>query len=468
MDRLARGRLTGSAVMTMALFQAASVLAFQSAQSPRERTNNAGTSAPETVVATAMRTNPITAPYNISATWEKGVIVLSGRVGTSVVHDLAVRTVIALGYPVRDDLVIDTAEAHRVALARTAVESWPPQAQPAWAGSAPYFVYPPPLFGRVDDPFFGFEPPLVSFPPWAGGSGPAPGLAPGMPVPPRRPGAAPQSQLPVDLAPAKGDIRLTVDAGGQVFLSGVVASEEDRRIIESEARNTPGVSRVYSELQVVPRNSETPPPPPQPYLAPEAESKPAPPRPELEIHSEVPGQTPGEFRGPRPAAGAPRSAPAELALARDGQKLTLRVAEALSRCAPLAGLPISVQSRGDTVSLSGKVPSAYEAMLAYRAVEQTPGVREIADLLQFQLPDENHPNPLRQKGRPEDIEAYLLSQIRRHVGDLAHVDQIRIRGDLVEIRGSLARDDDRNRVAAILRSMPLLRDFRLESTLVAQ
>ena len=127
-----------------------------------------------------------------------------------------------------------------------------------------------------------------------------------------------------------------------------------------------------------------------------------------------------------------------------------------------------MQSRGDIVSLSGKVPSAYEAMLAYRAVEQTPGVREIADLLQFQLPDENHPNPLRQEGRPEDIEAYLLSQIRRHVGDLAHVDQIRIRGDLVEIRGSLARDDDRNRVAAILRSMPLLRDFRLESTFTPQ
>jgi hypothetical protein len=128
-------------------------------------------------------------------------------------------------------------------------------------------------------------------------------------------------------------------------------------------------------------------------------------------------------------------------------------------------LPISVQSRGDTVILSGKVPSAYEAMLAYRAVEQTPGVRVIADLLQFQLPDENHPNPLRQKGRPEDIEAYLLSQVRRHLGDLARVDQLRVHGDLVEIRGALARRNDRNRVAAILRSMPLLRDFRLESSM---
>ena len=109
----------------------------------------------------------------------------------------------------------------------------------------------------------------------------------------------------------------------------------------------------------------------------------------------------------------------DLAMARDGQKLTRRVADALAQRAPLAGLPISVQSHGDVVTLGGQVPSAYEAMLAYRTVEQTPGVREITDQLQFQVPDENHPNPLRQKGRPEDLEPYLTSQIRRHVGELA-------------------------------------------------
>lgn len=258
---------------------------------------------------------------------------------------------------------------------------------------------------------------------------------------------------------------MTVDAAGQVFLSGVVASEEDRRVIEAEARNTPGVSRVFSELQVAPQRLGTPPPPPQAYVPPQPESNPPPPRPELKAEPELPGQPPGEVWLPRPAAGAPRSASAELAKARDGQKLTLRAAESLSRCAPLAGLSITVQSRGDTVSLSGEVPTAYEAMLAYRAVEQTPGVREIADRLQFQLPDENHPNPLRKKGRPEDVEAYLLSQIRRHMGDLAHIDQVRVRGDRVEIRGTLARSDDRSRAQAILRSMPLLRDFHLDSTL---
>ncbi|MBV8486770.1 MAG: BON domain-containing protein, partial [Planctomycetaceae bacterium] len=439
MDRLARGCLTVSSVLIVALFQTASVLAFQSPQSSRERTSSVGARGPEVIVSRLLRENPVTAPSMISATWKNGAVVLSGRVGTSVVHDIAVRTVIDLGYPVRDDLMIDTAEAHRVAQERTAAESWPApgQAQPALVGSAPYFVYPPPLFGRVDDPFFGFEPPLVSFPPWAGGAGPALGLAPGMPMPPQRPGTVLQSQPPADLAPAKGNIRLTVDAAGQVFLSGVVASEEDRRTIEAEARNTPGVSRVSSELQVAPRSSETPPPPPQPHVPPPPQ--PQPPQPQRKADAGFPSQPPGEVSLPRPAAGAPRSVPAELAMARDGRKLTRRVAESLSRCAPLAALPISVQSRGDTVSLSGKVPSAYEAMLAYRAVEQTPGVRDIADRLQFQLPDEDHPNPLRCKGRPEDIEAYLLSQTRRHLGDLAHVDQLRVRGDLVEIRGTLAR-----------------------------
>ncbi len=158
----------------------------------------------------------------------------------------------------------------------------------------------------------------------------------------------------------------------------------------------------------------------------------------------------------------------DLAMARDGQKLTRRVAEALARRAPLAGLPISVHSHGDVVTLGGKVPSAYEAMLAYRTVEQTPGVREITDQLQFEVPDENHPNPLRQKGRPEDLEPYLTSQIRRHVGELAHVDRVRVRGDILEIQGTIPAGDDVNRLQAILRSMPLLRDFRLEPTFHAE
>jgi len=109
---------------------------------------------PDAIVLSAIRANPLTAPYAINASWRNGKVILSGRVGTSVIHDMAVRTVIDLGYPLRDDLVIDTAEAHRVALAQAAGGPWSSPAAGSLVGSAPYFVYPPPLFGRLDDPFF--------------------------------------------------------------------------------------------------------------------------------------------------------------------------------------------------------------------------------------------------------------------------------------------------------------------------
>jgi osmotically-inducible protein OsmY len=396
-------------------------------------------SRPDQVVLHALQANPITAPYRIATTWQKGKVVLSGRVGTSQVHDAAVRTAIGLGYPLRDDLVIDTGEAHRVALEQT-LSMAPAAGMGALAGSSPYFVYPPPLFGRVDDPFFGFEPPLVSFPPWA--------TRPADSAPARSTAAGPSSGR------VKGRIELTVDAAGQVFLRGLVASETDKKIIEDEARNTPGVSRVYSELQVALRRSETPPPPPQPYRSEIPDSRPSAPRPESRIEPQRPA-----LASPAPA----RPVAPELAITRDGEKLSRRVAEALSRSRALFGQPISVTSRGDVVTLAGKLPSAYEAMLAYRATEQTPGVREIVDQFQFPVPDENHPNPLVQKARPEDLEPYLTSQIRRHLGELAHVDRVRSRGDLLEIRGSILSPDDQDRANATLRSMPLLRDFRLDS-----
>ena len=403
---------------------------------------------PDAIVLSAIRANPYTAPYPITAAWCNGTVVLAGRVGTSVIHDMAVRTVIDLGYPVRDDLVIDTAEAHRVAVAQAVGGPWSSPAAGLLVGSAPYFVYPPPLFGRLDDPFFGFEPPLVSFPPWATSG---------------NPDSRVRQPVPREQAPIKGNLQLTVDMAGQVYLSGVVASELDKQVIENEARNTPGVAQVFSDLRVATQTqptSATPPPPPEPVLRPDVQERPNPPHPEVIPQPAQP--EPKAALAPRPEPEPRTPVMPDLAMARDGQRLTRRVDDALARRAPLAGLPISVQSRGDVVTLAGKVPTAYEAMLAYRTVEQTPGVREIADQLQFQVPDENHPNPLRQKGRPEDLEPYLTSQIRRHVGELAHVDRVRVRGDILEIQGTLPNGEDPNRLQAILQSMPLLRDFRLE------
>jgi hypothetical protein len=105
-------------------------------------------------------------------------------------------------------------------------------------------------------------------------------------------------------------------------------------------------------------------------------------------------------------------------------------------------------------------------MLAFRAAQQTPGVRDVVDKLEFPVPDADQPNPLRTKGRPSDVEPYLLAQIRRQVGDLAHVDTVHVRGDTLEIRGTVARAEDTPRVEATLRSIPLLRGFRLEPDFV--
>src|SRR5579883_2347292 len=52
---------------------------------------------PEVVMARALRANPLTAPYAINVTWKDGVVILSGRVGTKLVHDAAVQMAIAFG-----------------------------------------------------------------------------------------------------------------------------------------------------------------------------------------------------------------------------------------------------------------------------------------------------------------------------------------------------------------------------------
>jgi len=173
--------------------------------------------------------------------------------------------------------------------------------------------------------------------------------------------------------------------------------------------------------------------------------------------------------GPEPAIVPMRPRPADTGPAGlDSQVLTHRVVSSLKRRPPAADLPVKVRSNDGVVTLAGRVPSAYDAMIVYRAAEQTPGVRDIIDRLEFVVPDEDHPNPLLRKGRPEDLEPYLAAQIRRHVGDLAHIDRIHARGDVLELRGSLLDAKDRDRLLAILRSIPVLQGFRLEPEFTAE
>ena len=149
----------------------------------------------------------------------------------------------------------------------------------------------------------------------------------------------------------------------------------------------------------------------------------------------------------------------------DTEPLTRRVVETLKKQPRLATTPIAVESRGDSVTIAGRVPSCYEAMLIHRAVEQTPGVREVVDLLEFEPPDETHSNPLVEKGRPGDLEPYLTFHIRRHVGALAHIDPVQVEADMVQIRGTLLNVEDKVRVETILRSIPILRGFHLRQML---
>ncbi len=86
------------------------------------------------------------------------------------------------------------------------------------------------------------------------------------------------------------------------------------------------------------------------------------------------------------------------------------------------------------------------------------------DRLEFVVPDGVAPNPLAEKGRPEDVEPYLEGQLRRQLGDLANVDRVRMTGDSLEVKGSLAREEDKDRVDAIVRSMAILRGFHVHAS----
>jgi BON domain len=162
-----------------------------------------------------------------------------------------------------------------------------------------------------------------------------------------------------------------------------------------------------------------------------------------------------------PPAPSRPSAGSSFVTGADAQPVTRRVVDRLNMKPTLARSPIVLESHGKSVTLSGQVPSCYEAMLAHRAVQQTPGVEEVIDRLKFQLPDESHANPLVGAHQLDDLEPYLTYHIRRHVGALAHIDRVLVNANTVQICGTLLDANDNNRVEAIIRSVPILRDFSL-------
>jgi hypothetical protein len=426
---------------------------------------------PDVTIRQLLQANPVTAPYNLTTALRNGQVVIAGTVGTKQIHDVAIRLAINTGYPIRDDLVINTAAAHRVAAAQAQMQQMQMQAAGGPAGAGPGaapslgvapgignlpYVYPPPLFGRIDDPFFGFEPPILSYPPWWRAAAPRePGFLPQVGA--AAPGSAgpisagntatvdPSAPMTMQLGPNRQDgvVEMSIDPRGAAVLRGTVPSLADRIAIGQKIAQTPGVTEVVNLLQVASQTTaENVPPPPQPFAVVAGPAVGAPAAPAA--------------AGPAPDAGAPA------AIVVDGGALNERINQAFARRPALAGLPIRVTVRDGIATLSGKVPTVYEAMLAFRVVDQMPGIRSVIDQMEFVVPDGERQNPLIKQGRPEDVEPYVTAQIRRQVGDLAHIDRVRVLGDTIELSGTLVHAEDRPRLDATLRSIAVLRGFRLE------
>ncbi len=429
----------------------------------------------------SLQANPATSIYAFSTERRGSKIALRGRVGTKLAHDAAIQTAIALGVPVIDDLVIDTLAAHQAAAYASRLVPGMGYGSPGMGygsagpssglggypggypgatnlyGSLPY-TYPQPLFGRLDEPFFGFEPPVLGYPAWWGAMsayrvGP-PNNSPSN-IPQQQAGlpGATMANPPVDPADPQaanlpiGTIDMAIDARGIATLRGTVPSLAERITLGQKVAQTPGVTQVVNLLNVNPNLkvvaiSDKPPPPPVPADLQAGAVRPALPQ--------IPNNE-----------GAP-------VVVDPSDPVGQRATKAIANRAGLANQTVKVKVRDGVASLSGKLPTVYEAMLAYRAVQRTPGVREIEDRLEFVLPDGSGPNPLADKGRPEDVEPYLEAQIRRQVGDLAHLDRVRVQGDSLDLRGTLEREDDRPRFDAIIRSMPILRGFRITANVPAE
>src|SRR5437867_2194001 len=82
---------------------------------PAAPTGPAAPARPDVALLQALAADPVTAPYHFATELVGGKVVLKGRVGTKTVYDEAIRVAVEGGFPFIDRLVIDTAEAHRVA-----------------------------------------------------------------------------------------------------------------------------------------------------------------------------------------------------------------------------------------------------------------------------------------------------------------------------------------------------------------
>lgn len=409
---------------------------------PAQSASHPPISSQESAILAELAANPVTAFWAIQTSRVGSKIVLKGIVGTKQIHDTAIRLAIEVTPSIDDQLIIDTAALPNLPVTgQVDLGIVASQAMNRYVGPGP-LIYPPPLFGRFDDPFLGFEPPLLTFPPWWTDSAETAGGIAG--VDPLSNLSRPRTNLSSDT------VEMTIDPRGVAILRGTVAFESDRQGIAEKAAKLQGVSDVINLLAVDPSLIPRPSTPAQP---------PPPPVPD-----------PGGRGGPPPPEARPADpAPSILPEAQNGENASLRdkVLRALNRRPLLKDLPIGVTVSEGTVTLTGEVPTILEAMTAFRAAQQTIGVKSMEDRLRFQVPDGQRPNPLLVQGRPEDVEPYLFSQIQRQVNDQAHIDRVELRGDRLMVSGTVDSPEDGRRIEAVLRSMAVLRGFEIQTDLRA-
>jgi hypothetical protein len=412
MDRH-KGRTT--AVLPLALLTVATITTpvANAQRLATQARQPAGPTLAEQAVADALAANPTIAPYQLATSMDRqGRVVVSGRVGSKGIYDVVIRTLIALGVPFVDRLVIDTAMG--LPVATPAVVARP-------------LLYPPPLMGRVDEPFLGFEPPVIAYPPWWGPLSAQRRAEPAAPTP-----VAPSPERPAPPRPFDEPPPATAPGQGQGPGPGAANDREDQ-----------------------------PPPPPRPFDQQDAMPGPPPPQPPVRPRMVPPPPAPGVPIAPVPGPTAAATAAGSTASRADQAVRRALAADVVD------DVQVTITTDG-TATLAGELPSVYEAMLAFRAVEKTPGVSALVDRLRFPVPSPDGENPLITRGRPEDVEPYLEAQLARHLGDQAHIDRVRVQADLLQIVGTVPEQDDRARVLAVLRSLPILRGYRIDPSFQAE
>ncbi len=246
--------------------------------------------------------------------------------------------------------------------------------------------------------------------------------------------------------PPGDSIELLIDPLGVGLLRGVVATEADKIAIGQKVVNELGLPKVLNNLETREAMNA-------------AAGEPNAAAPAKALAGDVPPPP------PTPVGAVSEAASDELVIHPQPKLSRLeRIKKAIERIPALEKETIRVSERQGVATIKADLPSAFEAMLIYRAVQKTPGVDQIVDQTQFPVPDDDHPNPLLAKGASEDVEPYLSHQVQRQLGEMAHVEGVRMNGGRLSVVVSLESPDDKDRVAAALRSMPLLRGFQVEPT----